>query len=214
MRNARPWPLVVFLMIVSLGARPSHALAQAGMSSVSGEVRDQLAAAIPGATVTLVHAATQAERVVATDRTGAYRILALAPGTYQLRVEFPGFAAAVRDGVALAVDTATRLDPIVLTVGGVKESVDVQASAASSAADATLGNVIGSRQILALPLEARNAAGLMSLQPGVVFLPTGDPRSGAVSGARSDQSNVTLDGVDVNDPEYGDRVHDGVADAA
>ena len=43
----------------------------------------------------------------------------------------------------------------------------------------------------------------MSLQPGAVFLPTGDPRSGAISGARSDQSNVTLDGVDVNDPELG-----------
>ena len=83
------------------------------------------------------------------------------------------------------------------------EVVEVQASAVAGTAGAALGNVIESQQIQALPLEARNPAGLMSLQPGAVFLPTGDPRSGAVSGARSDQSNVTLDGVDVNDPELG-----------
>ena len=58
----------------------------------------------------------------------------------------------------------------------------------------------------ALPLEARNVVGLLSLQPGAVYLPhtaNTDPRSGSVSGSRADQSNVTLDGVDVNDPQFG-----------
>ena len=57
-------------------------------------------------------------------------------------------------------------------------------------------------QIQQLPLEARNPVGLLSLQTGAVYLPTGDQRSGAVSGARSDQSNVTLDGIDVNDAQW------------
>jgi hypothetical protein len=56
-----------------------------------------------------------------------------------------------------------------------------------------------------LPLEARNVVGLLSLQPGVTYVPdpvdAEDPRYGAVSGARADQSNVTLDGIDVNDPQ-------------
>src|SRR5207249_5940067 len=58
-----------------------------------------------------------------------------------------------------------------------------------------------------LPFEARNVVGLLSLQPGVVFLGEPDPgtlndyRSGAVNGGKSDQANVTLDGVDVNDQE-------------
>jgi len=147
------------------------------------------AAAIPGATVTILNAATRAERATTTDRTGTYRFIALPPGTYQIRVELQGFSPAVRDRVAIAVDTTSRLEPIVLTVGGVNESVEVQASVAMSTADATLGNVIESRQILALPLEARNPVSLMSL-PGAVFLPTGDPRSGAISGARSRAARV------------------------
>src|SRR5207247_5589771 len=82
-------------------------------------------------------------------------------------------------------------------------------SPAINSVDATIGNTIQNSQILALPLEARNVAGLLSLQPGVVY--TGiddksipDTRGGAVAGARSDQTNVTLDGVDVNDQQTGE----------
>ncbi len=60
-----------------------------------------------------------------------------------------------------------------------------------------------------LPLEGRNVPDLLSLQPGVAYtgnradIPAFDTRNGAVNGARSDQSNVTVDGVSVND-EGGD----------
>jgi TonB-dependent Receptor Plug Domain len=74
--------------------------------------------------------------------------------------------------------------------------------------DATLGNAFDNKQIEQLPIEARNVVELLSLQPGVLFLGSrvdafGDSRSGAVNGVRSDQSNVTLDGVDVNDQNNG-----------
>src|SRR5437870_556530 len=54
-----------------------------------------------------------------------------------------------------------------------------------------------------------NVAGLLSLQPGVVYTGiedkvTPDTRAGAVAGARSDQTNITLDGVDVNDQQTGE----------
>ena len=198
----RPSGVIVFLFFMAASDR-GPVLAQIGTASITGELRDPQAAAIAGATVTIVHLATRAERVMTTDRTGTYQFLALLPGTYSLRVELQGFAPKTRDSVVASVDTTTRIEPIVLAVGGVAEVVEVRASAAAGTVDAALGNVIESRQILVLPLEARNPAGLMSLQPGAVFLPTGDPRSGAVSGARSDQSNVTLDGMDVNDPEFG-----------
>ncbi len=73
--------------------------------------------------------------------------------------------------------------------------------------DASLGNVISGNQLRALPLEGRSVVGLLSLQAGAVYVPTNtlgdqDNRSGAVSGARADQSNVTLDGVDNNDPVF------------
>jgi hypothetical protein len=73
--------------------------------------------------------------------------------------------------------------------------------------DASLGNAVGGRIITELPFEGRNVVGLLSIQPGVMFLGEPDPgtigdwRSGAVNGSKSDQGNVTLDGVDVNDQQ-------------
>ncbi|HZY63083.1 MAG TPA: TonB-dependent receptor [Edaphobacter sp.] len=83
--------------------------------------------------------------------------------------------------------------------------------------DATLGNAFTAQQIENLPSEARNVPDLLSLQPGVTFLgrtdrDTGttsngntstDSRSGATNGGRADQSNITLDGIDVNDINNG-----------
>jgi len=202
MSRVHPAIVLPFLFLLSLfGTRPAGG--QVGTASLAGEVQDQQAAVVPGATVTITNAATAAERVTTTDRAGVYRFVALAPGTYRLKVQLAGFNTAERGRVEVAVDTAGWLDAIVLTIESVTETVEVQATAVRNTTDATLGQVIGSRQIAALPLEARNVVNLMSLQPGAVFLPTGDPRSGAINGARSDQSNVTLDGVDVNDPEKG-----------
>ena len=61
-------------------------------------------------------------------------------------------------------------------------------------------------QIRSLPVEAQNVVHLLSLQPGAIFIPTAnpatvDPRYGSVAGARADQQSVTLDGIDVNDPQ-------------
>src|SRR5262249_49392863 len=73
--------------------------------------------------------------------------------------------------------------------------------------DASLGNAVAGQAITQLPFEARNVVGLLSLQPGVVFLQEPDPgvlndyRSGSVNGGKSDQANVMLDGVDVNDQQ-------------
>ena len=75
--------------------------------------------------------------------------------------------------------------------------------------DASIGNSFDETQVRDIPLEGRNVPDLLSLQAGVVY--TGnrigdkdqDTRNGAVNGARSDQSNTTLDGVDVNDQSNG-----------
>src|SRR6202040_1015078 len=82
--------------------------------------------------------------------------------------------------------------------------------AAINTTDASLGVAFGENQVKQLPIEARNVPDLLSLQAGVTY--TGnrsdinknvDTRSGAVNGAHSDQSNITLDGVDVNDETRG-----------
>jgi hypothetical protein len=192
----------VFVLLALFATRDS-AWAQAGTASVYGDVEDQQGAALPGAAVTLTSIETGATRSALTSDTGTYRFVALTPGTYSIKVELTGFRTAVHEKLPLAVDTATKLD-IAMEIGSLNETVEVRSSSPIlNTTDASLGNVITGLQIQQLPLEARNPVGLLSLQAGAVYLPTGDQRSGSVSGARSDQSNVTLDGVDVNDPQWG-----------
>jgi hypothetical protein len=96
-----------------------------------------------------------------------------------------------------------------LSVQAATTTVNVSAEAQTlNLSDATIGNSVSNSTIQALPMEGRNVPDLLSLQPGVLYLgrqtdQTVDSRSGAVSGARSDQTNVTLDGVDDNDQTNG-----------
>jgi len=174
---------------------------QASTAALYGEVLDQQGAAVTGAKVTLTNTATGATRSAETDETGRYQFLAVLPGKYSLKVEKDGFRTAVRENLDLLVNTISKLN-IPLEIGQVTETIVIEEAAAPlNTTDSSIGNVITSQQVLGLPLEARSIVQLLSLQPGAVFVPTGDMRSGAISGARSDQSNITLDGVDINDPQ-------------
>jgi hypothetical protein len=193
------------LAAVVLIATPQVATAQTGTASLSGTVTDDQKSAVPGATVTLTSPTTGAARDTVSGSNGSYQFIAVPPGVYTLKAELSGFKASIVEKVQLSTDTAQRID-IALSVGGIEESVQVLADVpAINTTDASLGNVIKEAQIMGLPLEARNPVGLLSLQTGVVYIPrnnaetTVDPRYGSVSGARADQSNVTLDGIDVND---------------
>lgn len=178
---------------------------QTATASIYGEVLDAQGAAALGAKVTITNLATNAERASVTDETGRYQFVSLPPGDYKIRVELEGFRAAVRERVELPVNTATKAS-FTLEVGAVAETVVVtEATQALNTTDATLGNVITPRQVLSLPLEGRDPAMLLTLQSGVAFSGDfNDMRSGSVSGARSDQSNLTLDGVSINDQQTQD----------
>ncbi len=200
--RCRAGGLFLFVVLCTL-VTSERAWAQAGTATVYGDVKDPQGAALPGAAVTLTSVDTGAVRTAVSNETGGYRFVALTPGMYTLKVELQSFRTGIRDKLQLPVDTATKLD-VSLELGSLAESVEVAASSPIlNTTDASLGNVITGIQIQQLPLEARNPVGLLSLQAGAVYVPSGDQRSGSVSGARSDQSNVTLDGVDVNDPQWG-----------
>lgn len=178
-------------------------------TSVRGHVTDPSGAAIPGARIRLIRTDTNVSRVTLTNSEGLFEIPQLAPGAYTLTVSATGFAQAERGDLTLQVNLPATVD-FQLQVAGATETVEVIAAGAPlvNSSDATLGNVFDTRQVEQLPIEGRNVVELLSLQPGVLFLGTrvnqdSDTRSGTVNGARSDQSNVTLDGVDVNDQNNG-----------
>ena len=170
--------------------------AQAQVTSVTGKVTDSAGGVVAGATVT-VTSSTGASRSDLTNEIGVYQFLQLAPGMYQIKAELQGFKTTIKRDVELLVDTPTSLD-LELEIGEITLQVTVEeATSKLNTIDGTLGNAINGVQIRQLPLESRNVAALLSIQPGVT--PTG-----YVTGARSDQSNLTLDGIDVNEQQTGE----------
>ncbi len=199
-----------FLLILGRSCMLGVALAylvfsQTGTSSLSGVVLDSSKAAIVGAQVALRNNAQSIERNAQTNTSGGYTFTSIPPGTYTLTVEKQGFNRYEQDNLRLLVDSPITSN-VTLQIGSVTQSVEVSSQpVAINTTDASIGNAFSEHQIEQLPLESRNVPDLLSLQTGVVY--TGnrpdinlntDTRSGAVNGARSDQSNITLDGVSVN----------------
>jgi Carboxypeptidase regulatory-like domain len=184
-------------------------MAQTGTTSLRGSVIDKSGAAIPGAKVTLTDAALGVERNTTTNETGQYEFLSLPPSTYKLFVEKQNFQRYEQVGMQLLVNLPATQD-VTLQVGLSSQTVEVSAQTETlNTTDASLGNAFNENQVKQLPLEGRNVPDLLSLQPGVAYpnsrtdIPAFDTRKGAVNGARSDQSNVTVDGIGSND-EGGD----------
>ncbi|HUX44371.1 MAG TPA: TonB-dependent receptor, partial [Terracidiphilus sp.] len=170
-------------------------------TSLRGVVKDQTGALVPGATVTLTDKGTGRTFSTASSQTGLYAFPQIPPAKYTITVTAAGFGAQSKSAELLVNQPATV--DFSMSVKASAETVDVSASAQTlNTTDASLGNSAGNAQIQALPSETRNVPDLLSLQPGVLFLPSStatDSRSGAVNGSRSDQGNITMDGVDNND---------------
>jgi hypothetical protein len=181
-----PFAVVAIFCLVSV----SSAFAQA-TSSLRGKVVDAQGGFMPGVALKLVNTQTSAERDTFSDETGAYQFAQMPPGSYELSAELPGFAKATAR-VTLQVDTPATAN-VTMQLAGLAEAVTVEARVAViNTVDATVGNAFREVQVRQLPLVTRNVVELLSLQPGVT--PTGE-----VVGARRDQNNITLDGVDIND---------------
>jgi hypothetical protein len=184
------WKTLVSCLLLS-------GLTLAQTSTVRGTAADQQGRPIVGATITLTDPARNFVRTQVTNQDGGYVFSAIPPGTYRIDGEARGFKKVTVNDVRAMVDTPTALN-LNFEVGSVTDVITVSADteAPINLTDATLGNAFENRRIIELPLNARNIVGLLSLQAGVT-------RGGFVNGTRADQSNITLDGVDVNEQQSG-----------
>jgi hypothetical protein len=178
---------------------------QTGTTSLHGVVTDKTGAVVAAAKVTLDNAQQALHRETSTGSEGEYEFIALQPGTYALTVETSGFRKYEQRNLQLLVNLPATQN-VMLDIGPSTQTVEVSAQTeVLNTTDASLGNAFGQSQVKGLPMEGRNVPDLLLLQPGVAYtnnrpdVPTFDTRNGAVNGARSDQSNVTVDGVSVND---------------
>jgi hypothetical protein len=196
----------ILALIVVLTLHAPAAMAQVDRATLSGVVRDTGGGVVPGATVTVTNLATNIESHQATSEAGAYQVVNLVPGRYQVDVELSGFKK-TSQVVALEVSQRARLD-VELAVGSFSEVVTVaETPQLLNSNDATLGAVIPQMQVSNLPLAIRNWDDLLALVPGVQgdrYTEQGGGtsfgRTGGINvhGARALQNNFLLDGVDNN----------------
>jgi hypothetical protein len=195
--------------VCAAGALPARA--QVGAGEISGLVRDQDGAAVPGATITVTDTRTNLERVVVTADGGVYTAGSLAPGEYRVAVELAGFKPVRREGVRLATGEKARID-FDLTIGGIQEEVTVVADApVVREATASLGTVVENEQVVQLPLNGRLFIMLAAIAPGVALPPNSVlPR---INGGRPRTNEYLFDGISVLQPEPGQVAYYPIVDA-
>jgi hypothetical protein len=179
------------------------------VSSVTGVVTDKSGGSISGAEVQLADTRTNAVLTTKTNNLGAYTFINVKPGSgYSITFSAPSFQTLSISNVTLGVGI-TETHNATLEVGSTSTTIVVEAKgeATLNTVDASIGNVMDTRRIVDLPVQIRaTPAALLSLQPGVVgnnLGTTSTNRVGAVTGARADQGNITVDGIDANDQATG-----------
>jgi hypothetical protein len=200
MRNLGKLACILMIAIFSGG----NASAQQITASIRGTVVDASGGVVQGAAVNAKQTETGLIRTATTDRSGAYILLELPVGHYELTTEAIGFQKYVQQGITLDVnETATIV--VHLAVGSESEQVKVTADAQLIQDTITsLGKVVQEREILDLPLNGRDFSQLGTLQPGVVPLTPGLKQAGsslregqgyAVNGQRPESNNFLIDGA-------------------
>jgi hypothetical protein len=151
--------LVGFVAFASAGAT---AWAQA-TAQISGSVKDQTGAVLPGVEITVTQTATGGKRTTVTNETGNYVLASLPVGPYMLEAALPGFRSYVQTGIVLQVDAGPVIN-VVLQVGQVTDQVEVEANAALVETSTTaIGQVVTNQQVAEIPLNGRDPHELIFL---------------------------------------------------
>jgi len=203
----------VLLILAFASILPILTQAQS-VASVTGVVTDSSGAVVPGATIQVTDTRTNTSYFGKTSGDGSYRIVDLPPGPgYSLTVKKDGFQTFAIANLYLPVATATTQD-VALQLGALGQTISVTAegSVTLDTTDATIGHTLDNNAISNLPDEFRdNPANLLRLETGVVSAQMNagqaksanlDPnftRDGSVAGARADQNNIIVDGIDATD---------------
>src|SRR5215472_5470149 len=192
----------VFLLLLGLiWPRPAQCQVDAG--SVSGVIRDPSGAAIVGAKVTLTNEDTGIVQMTVSTSSGDYTFAPVKIGRYAVSAEYGGFQTVRQNNVTVDVQQKVAVD-ITLPPGTSKETIVVDAAPpVLQTQDASVGQVIESQAINALPLNGRNFTFLAQLSAGVTqgqndTRGLGASGSFAANGLRPAQNNYLLDGLDNN----------------
>src|SRR2546423_3171250 len=205
--------IFLFLLLCSFAAPP--VLGQSNYASLSGTVCDPQLQAIPGASVQVKSASTQATRQVNTDDQGVFQLTGLLPGEYTLTVQAQGFAALTRM-VNVEVGQQMTLDVVELKVSSVSTSVEVSSQEAPiRTTDASVGEAVEPKSVRDLPLNGRMLIDLVLTVPGAhishgaqagdmspLYWRPGQRSAVSIGGNRPNANYFLLDGSTDTDPTF------------
>jgi hypothetical protein len=185
------------------------ALAQTvAVSQISGTVKDQSGALLPGVEVRVTHIETGTMRSALTNETGSYTIPNLSVGSYRLEASLQGFSTYIQTGIVLQVNSNPTI-PIVLQLGQVSETIAVEANATQVETHSNgVGQVIDQQRVVELPLNGRVATELIFLSGLATTAPAGDLNTNknyptvtiSVAGGLANGMTYVMDGGTHNDP--------------
>jgi hypothetical protein len=186
-------------VVLPMQQMTAWAQGESGRAGVTGRVTDLTGAVIPKATVTITDTQTGQSRTVTADGAGLYNFPGLVVSTYMLKASYTGFAETRIDSIPLSVGQTAEIN-LVLGAAGAANTVTVTAetedlTGRDQTANATL---IGNEAVENLPSRGRNFTDFALLTPGISQ--ELDRFGLVVNGQRSGNSNISIDGVDFNDP--------------
>ena len=192
-------------LLVLVAVAGSQVLAQEIAGSIRGTLTDGTGATVSNAKVTAIQRETGLQRSTVSNAQGAYVLVELPVGHYRLEADAVGFKRFVQEGISLDVNKTATV-AIHLAVGTNTQEIEVKADALMIESTSTnLGQTVGDREVLDLPLNGRHFTQLGTLQPGVVPITPGLAEAGgttregqayAVNGQRPESNNFLIDGAD------------------
>jgi len=181
--------LLVACLVLAIAAWAAPASAQILYGSITGIVKDSTGGRLPGATVTVVNKDNNLTRDTATDADGAYNIINLQPGHYDVKVSLAGFREIVRSNVPIVIGEISRVD-VSLEIGTLSETITVASQAELLQTDkADVHTELSSAAVTNMPLNRfRNFQGLINLAPGTTPMAFGNAETDTP--ARSMATNI------------------------
>ncbi len=183
------------------------------LASVGGRVTDPSGGVVAGASVRARNSETNVQNVTVSDREGRFRFPYLRPGSYDVTVQYPGFAVWTR-GVSLTAGSAFEL-AIELAVASSQTGITVSSETVLlEAARSEIAQTVGRAEVRDLPLNGRNFLDVALLTPGVSPTNTGSnqlfaetsavPGQGlSIGSQRNFSNNFIVDGLSANDDAAG-----------
>ncbi|MCC7044188.1 MAG: TonB-dependent receptor, partial [Acidobacteria bacterium] len=183
-------------LAISLLVGPGSPAAQTLTGALQGRVSDPQHLPIAAAEITVTHLDTGQARRTSTDVGGAFRVAELPPGRYRLQTASSGFRRFVQEPVVLEIGERLHLD-VVLEIGQLSTTVDVATPPTRLNQTSSIGRVVDSLRISALPLDTRNAYSLIELTPGVAGeIGTAHNRVNySINGVRAGLMDTLIDGA-------------------